>query len=777
LEVLEDRTLLSLFWVTNTDDSGPGSFRQAILDANADSGPDVIAFNIGNGGTQSVAPTSPLPSITNPVFIDATTQPGYAGAPLIELTGHQAGRGADGIVISAGNSTVRGLVINGFQDGSGIVLQTNGSDLIAGNYIGTDVNGTTAVPNKYGVKVTSENNSIGGTSTGARNVISGNGTYGIWIENAAENVVAGNLIGTDSSGLQSLGYYLSVGIEIEMSGSTNNLIGGTVPTARNVIAGDGIDIQAPANRVQGNYIGTDISGTRSLGGDYGLQITADDNLIGGIEAGAGNVISGFSRGFAIGIGTSSGNRVQGNLIGTDRTGASSLGNHTAVDLAVGAHGNIIGGSVPGAGNLISGNDFSGIWLYWDASDNLIQGNLIGTDITGTKALGNADDVILDQDTRNNLIGGLQPGAGNLISGGVVGVIVYGQGNTLQANYIGTDITGSTALGNQVGVGVAGSNIIIGGAAPGAGNLISGNRSDGISISSANSFGVIIQGNRIGTDASGTHGLGNGANGVRLFDGATNNTIGGTTAGASNIIAYNAHDGVLVNNAAGNAMRRNVIFAHDAGLGIELTNNGNNSQAYPVLTSAISDSSSTTITGTLTSAPSTTFTIEFFVNTVCNPSGYGEGERFLGSTTVTTDSDGHADFTFTVAIPVDPGQFISATATDPAGNTSQFSACVVVTGADTPAWTIAGLVPLIEPADTFAENRLPSLGQVIETSSAVVLPTLDTFLDMFLDPEEESVHRLSMLTTASGSGTTLSHNSIADWTLESIKVASTKDALL
>ncbi|HEV3204021.1 MAG TPA: hypothetical protein VGY77_06550, partial [Gemmataceae bacterium] len=161
-------------------------------------------------------------------------------------------------------------------------------------------------------------------------------------------------------------------------------------------------------------------------------------------------------------------------------------------------------------------------------------------------------------------------------------------------------------------------------------------------------------------------------------------IGGEEAGAGNTIAYSGSDGVLVDGGNGNSLRQNSIFA-SGNLGIELVNNGNHNQEFPVITSAVSADGMITIEGALVSAPMTTYTIEFFVNSVCNPSGFGEGETFLGSAMVTTDGAGNAGFSITFDGAVDPGRFITATATDPGGNTSQFSQCAEVTGPNSPGW--------------------------------------------------------------------------------------------
>src|SRR5215510_12616599 len=196
------------FTVTNTNDSGSGSLRQAILDANANSGADKIVFTIPGLGGHTIMPTSALPTITDLVTIDATTQPGFAGSPIIELNGANAGP-VNGINILAGSTTVRGLVINRFTgnnstSGNGIFMEDNGGNVIEGNFIGTDVTGTQALGNSSaGVQVAcgSANNTIGGTAAGARNVISGNNP-GVWFTctSGSANLVEGNFIGTDVTG-------------------------------------------------------------------------------------------------------------------------------------------------------------------------------------------------------------------------------------------------------------------------------------------------------------------------------------------------------------------------------------------------------------------------------------------------------------------------------------------------------------------------------------------------------------------------------------------------
>jgi parallel beta-helix repeat protein len=622
---LEGRVLPSTFTVTSTADVGPGSLRQAILDNNATAGLNTIAFDIGRGGLQTIRPASALPTITNPVILDGTTQPGYAGTPPIELNGAAAGRGVNGLTISAGDTTVTGLVINGFSS-NGIFFQNNGDNVVAGNYIGTDVTGTQVLANGgdgLGFLFVS-NNTIGGTSPGAGNLISGN-TAGIHI-GGHNDVIQGNRIGTDVMGTVPLGNRRA-GIVLENDGSGQVTVGGMIAAARNLISGnlgDGILEIGGRNLIEGNYIGTDPTGTSPL-------------------ANAQNGI--FLEDFGF---------------------------------------DTIGGTSPGAGNLISGNAASGIAMT-DSGGNVVEGNVIGTDVTGSQALGNGGAGV-NVDGAFNTIGGVSPGAGNLISGNAIGVGIGLGGNVVvQGNYIGTDVTGTQALGNGTGVVISddANGDIIGGVTPGAGNLISGNRGDGVRVQKNYN---VVQGNLIGTDVTGTAPLGNGGNGVVITPDymveGFHNTIGGTAPGAGNIIAYNAGDGVLLAYGTGNVVSRNSIFSSGS-LGIELLPGANNNQSFPASDSAVLDRGSITINGSLQSTPDTAFTLEFFGDDVCNPSGYGEGQRFLGAATVTTDDSGAAAFSVTFILPsLNPGAYVAATATDPSNDTSAFSQCVAITSPDT-----------------------------------------------------------------------------------------------
>jgi len=432
------------------------SLREAIAAANAAAGADLITFAIGSGPV-TIAPASALPAVTGTLVIDGTTQPGSAGTPIVELSGANAPPGTDGITLSsASSSAIRGLVINSFPR-HGVRISGGMSNVVAGNFIGTDATGT---------------------------LDRGNGGHGVAIES-----------------------------------SIDNTIGGTSAAARNVI---------------------------------------------------------------------------------------------------------------------SGNDGNGVA------------------ITG---------------------------------GGVAAV------NRVQGNYIGTNAQGTTAIANALaGVQVAGDNNLIGGANDGARNVIAGNGQDGVAITGTFTTQNGVEGNFIGLAADGTTPLGNGHHGVRLDNGAGHNGVGGSSAGSGNRIAHNGRNGVFVQSGNGHPVLTNVIYAN-GGLGIDLadapgtwgqvtpndpddTDTGPNFlQNFPVLTSAAPVSGGIAVSGTLDSTPNMAFRIELYGSAVCDGAN-GEGERYLGATNVTTDASGDASFAVTLAVSLADGEYVTATARDSSSNTSEFSGCQV-----------------------------------------------------------------------------------------------------
>jgi uncharacterized repeat protein (TIGR01451 family) len=358
---------------------------------------------------------------------------------------------------------------------------------------------------------------------------------------------------------------------------------------------------------------------------------------------------------------------------------------------------------PGAGSTVRGliiNRFSGNGINLQSDGNTITGNFIGTDAAGTAALPNNLNGILIEPGANNVIGGTTPAARNLISGnGVFGIHLNNgsTNNTVQGNYIGTDKNGAADLGNTATGVIIESNCnnnTIGGTSAGARNVISGNDGDGLHIGGSSATGNVVQGNYIGTQANGTSARANAQHGISI-DSVNGNSIGGTAAGAGNTIAFNGQSGVhfFTVGATGIAILSNSI--HDNGttaahVGIDLGGDGvtpndagdadtgaNNLQNFPILSLVQQSGGNTTITGTLNSTASATFTIEFFSNPTCDTSGNGEGQVFLGSTSVTTDASGNVTINTTLATATIIGQSVTATATDASNNTSEFSACSAV----------------------------------------------------------------------------------------------------
>lgn len=581
------------FTVTNTADAGAGSLRQSMASANASAGSDTINFRIASG-VQTIAVTSPLPTLTGTVTIDSTTQPGFSGRPLIVLTGTRAGppeADVNGLVIRTADCVVKGLVINGFR-GAGILIEGAAAknNRVEGCYFGLNAAGTARVSNTTGVFISGAgSNVIGGVTEAARNVISGGGILpasgnGIVIAGTGpagtatqNNVVQGNYIGLNAAGTAAIPN-VNAGIYVD-AGAKNNLIGGASGPntgAGNVISGnrgagifiigDGTD----GNRVQGNFIGLDKNGIAAVPNKaIGLWIArgAKNTVAGGTTTlsgvAPGNVIAGNLGGqVAITDAGTDQNRVEGNLIGLNKTGNAgfTISSH-GVYIGGGAR-NTIGGTTAGVRNVISATD-AGVFIenYPPsvlATGNKVLGNYLGTDVSGTKAVGNRLGVLIAF-SRNNTIGGptneLGQMPGNLISGNrEFGIRILGSGssgNTVQGNLIGTDVTGTKPLPNRfVGVGLtdgATANTI-GGLAANTRNIISGNGGNGpggIIISNSRTIDNVIQGNYIGVDKAGTAALPNGFyGGIVMAYGAHTNTIGGVTAGARNLISGNGGDGIV-----------------------------------------------------------------------------------------------------------------------------------------------------------------------------------------------------------------------------------------
>ncbi|HEY5915460.1 MAG TPA: right-handed parallel beta-helix repeat-containing protein, partial [Verrucomicrobiae bacterium] len=499
------------FTVTSREDAGPGSLRQAILDVNASPGPHRIEFNLAGDTVQTLAPLTALPAVLRPVMIDGYSQPGSKPNTLpwgndavlrVRLDGIYATNGfTAGLTLSTSNSTVRGLVIVRFD--FGITLDGANNNIIAGNWIGVDFDGIARGQTFEGIKVTSTS----------------------------------------------------------FTPAMHNLIGGESYADRNVIGG--------------NF--------------SGITFFPD---------------------------VASGNSVVGNFIGTDPSG-----------------------------RLPRGNIFESVLIH--AATNIqVIGNVLAAG-TGAGACG------ID----------LLSTSGILVRRNLIGVSV-------ESGDVGHSASGISALGVN--------GLQIGGVDSLDGNRIGCNGSHGIELVSCSE--AIIEGNIIGTGSSGAEPLGNRGCGVFL-SGST-----GIRVGPSNQIVYNGRAGITVASGTGNSITGNMIF-DNGGLGIDLGDDGltrndaddadtgaNQLQNYPVLTAASISEGWLRIQGTLQSRPATVYRVEFFASSAWDPLGIPEGQVYLGSTTVNTDAAGNSDISFSCS---DPGWFtaadvLTATATDPAGNTSELS---------------------------------------------------------------------------------------------------------
>ena len=511
--------------------------------------------------------------------------------------------------------------------------------------------------------------------------------------------------------------YGSHSISFAASVSTIRPAGLGLPSIRNPVAVNG---SAGGARVE-------LDGSLATSpGASGLNLSASGSTV------TGMVIHSFPS-YGIWLSGSGPYHIAGNYIGTDPTGVFARPNDSG-GIYVGATQAIIGGTEPEQRNVVSGNDGWGITLGSDASECVIIGNFVGVSANGVAALGNSSyGIILF--SGHHVIGGSAPGMGNVISGNSTGIRFNGDEateNVIQGNFIGTDRFGVHDLGNSgdgISVGLAANNIIggstgttPGGPCTGACNLISGNGDDGISLASGSTdlaTGNAVIGNYIGTTVTGTAPLGNDGDGIYASSAMTNTIAGnvifansgrgiylnwssGNTV-AGNTIAYNTEAGVVVSDwdAVDNRLSRNAFLYNGgpSGLGIDLDGDGvtkndlgdadtggNNLQNYPVIRGLDGN----IISGTLNSTASTTFLLEFYSSAQCNGSGHGQGQRYLGNLGVSTDSAGNGGFRGALMSAPPSDHVVSATATDPRGNTSEFSACF--SGSTPVAPEVAGFSP-------------------------------------------------------------------------------------
>lgn len=572
-ETLESRRVLANFAVVNSNDSGAGSFREAILLANQRPGMDSIVFAIPDA-VKIIKVSAPLPSIVDQVIIDATTQSGYAGKPLVELQGSILSNGENGLSIQASNCTVKGLVINSFP-GDGILITGLGNNTIESNYIGTDLTGSFAKPNGgSGIQILeSPSNRVGGPDRG--NLLSGNRLEGlrVWGMKSLLNSVEGNRIGTNAGGNAALGNNLS-GVLIA-SGASGNYVGlGFVDNnvlKRNIISGNqdcGIRlINTKDNSIKGNYVGLDSSGTNALGNQIdGILIegNATGNIIG---ANADNVNDALERNWIAGnngngirLYNVSNTLIAGNWIGIDITAEATPNASNGILIDAKSQRNIIGlqyGSPETMRNVISGNAGSGIEIY-DSSSNYVSGNYIGISPDGLGAVPNLDGIVVSRGSLNNIIGIDINGVGGLNTENVIsgnnrnGVwLVESSYTRVARNIIGLAASGLSALPNKhsgVLISTGAHDNVVGTELLGPSgslerNVISGNLYQGIAIGGAGADNNRIAGNWIGTDTSGTKAVPNQTDGIAIRDGSKKNKIGGTGSEQPNRISGNLGWGI------------------------------------------------------------------------------------------------------------------------------------------------------------------------------------------------------------------------------------------
>ena len=583
--------------VSNTNDSGAGSLRQAILSANAQPNLDRIVFLVS--GTISLA--SALPNITSPVVIDASTAPGFLGAPVVEING--VVRANAGLTLEAGSdgSTIRGLAINRF--GADGIRLTSSNNTIAGNYLGLDLTGMFDLGNgSSGVQVDSgsNDNTIGGSTNADRNVIGGNTLHGIVLLGNG-NIIVGNYVGLNALGSGAVPNSLS-GVLVTNSASGNVIGGAAGSNALNIISGnsgDGVLITgagSTGNTVAGNWIGLRASSVILANGGDGVEVSGGatgnfigtatgQNMIGG-NVGAGVRISG--------AGTDS-NIVAANYIGTSFDGGLARANGTGVIIQLGAQNNKVGGSSAAARNIISGNTNSGVVLTGSATaNNFVQANYIGVNAAGTAAIANggatgtAGGVYVVSGAHGNTIGvdgnGVNDsGEGNVISGNTpAGILITGSGtnsNVVAGNLIGVNAAGTAAIANQhSGVRIRGGAKynLIGTNADGVSdlderNVVSGNVSfDGVSIAGAGTDYNVVAGNYLGTDITGLIAIGNHDSGASIVTNAQFNRIGtdglkgALNAVERNVIAGNSLDGIYLEDASNNIIAGNYIGVDKTG---------------------------------------------------------------------------------------------------------------------------------------------------------------------------------------------------------------------
>ena len=743
--------------VTNINDSGAGSLRQAILDANVNPGEDIITFDIP-GALSTIEIYSALPAVQNNTLIDATSDPDYAGDPVIAIDGW-AGGIINGLHLSGSDIEVRGLSIHDFA-AHGVYI-TGDNNVVRGCWIGESQVFGIVGNGQYGVYIIGQDNQIGGPNAGEGNLITGHPTRGVVVNGpgAINNSIRGNSIrdngtvgidlnedvntpnddGDPDSGPNNLQNYPEVLF-------VNNSVGrveGTLnsqPNTTFIIDGYATPACAVAGRGEGEtYLGhTEV--TTNADGDAFFVLDTEVTMITGYIVSvtatdpAGNT-SEFSPCFdvveAYAV-THTGDAGPGSLRwmidqvnfygqpavismeiptappniitpvngyadinvpcvidGFAQSGTSRNTNPTGQGLNA-TFGVEIDGSVSFASGLRFLADDSGVrgmciynflvtGVYFESKNAFVEGCFIGTDRTGTVDRGNGlSGVSINPSPSPGglaaTVGGNWPHQRNLISGNDnIGVYVAGSFVRIWANLIGTDINGTSAVPNGTGIQFdpGGTIGFVGGGSlnPHQLNVISGNLGPGIYC---NGNSTNISNNYIGVDVNCAQPLPNSFAGILV--GSDSNVIG---TGGGNTIAHNQGDGIHVASGTYNRIQQNSIYSNGE-LGIDVATNGvslNPPASFHGPPQVLDvDVVNDRILMSATTLPLLPVVVSFFASDDCDPSGYGEGQVYLGKLNTTSQLDGSVIFNWFSPVDLVGGEFITCTIElNPLG-TSEFSNC-------------------------------------------------------------------------------------------------------
>lgn len=700
--------------VTNTNDSGSGSLRDAVTWANTAPSPATVTFAIPGAGPHTITLASALPNITaNGVTIDGTTQSGTQCRDLWAGSGHdlrvnvRGGSGFDGFRLAGSNQTVRGLSISGFANAVNL-LSTSNTATVQCNYLGLLANGSSNGNIERGAYIFGTSARIGGLTAGQGNVISANGIAGIvTTSGSTDTSIQNNFIGTDTAGTSARGN--STGI--------NNFNGSA--TWRDITR----------NLIAGNF-------------SSGIVLDTDDVITGS----SGDVV------------------IASNYIGVNRTGTARIANAgDGIRFSAGSISNVrIGGTALADRNIISGNSAAGVNLTGVNRITLLN-NYIGLNASGMAVIPNNNTGINNNGSSFITVGNGSADGRNVIAGNLERAMINigaFSNITLSGNYIGTNFTGNVGVANAVTLPGGGADAIVFSSSSNSasnivvtGNVIGAFTGSLLDFWETNVTNVTIQGNNLGIGADGTSILTPATTEAQIFLNGPNASvrahnnflIGGSGNGQGNLIANGGNIGIVVNSTGtdiritGNTIRnmtnsgvavlstsKVAIYANsisgNGGLGIDLGTTGvtandagdgdsgpNDHLNFPAITGVnVRGPNQLGYNFTLdVPAAANSYRVEFFANSAADPSGHGEGERFLGHVDI-THAGGAQSFTGTLATlqPVSIGNIISATATRRTAVgawdiTSEFSAVVTADGVAQLAVTINSEVFDPQPENPFA----------------------------------------------------------------------------